>query len=221
MLEPGTFVGGYVIDELCYQGGFAALYRARSTGAQEIVALKVLHRHLATSEEMLRRFQLEADMLARLAHPNLVELVERGDMTTGQPYLVMEWLEGRSLDAELRSAGPCSTTRAAAIVRQLCGALAVAHGQGIVHRDLKTLNVMVVAGGVVKLVDFGIAKQAGVQLTATGKQLGTPYAMAPEQIRGDKDIDARADIYALGVLLHHLVTGQPPFLAGSALEIED
>jgi serine/threonine-protein kinase len=219
-LASGTLVGDYVVEELVSQGGFAELYRARHVRTRQRVAIKVLHASLACVDEMLRRFELEAKILALLEHPNLVRYLAHGDLPTGQPFLVMEWVEGRTLDRVLRDGGAFTVESAVGVVRQLGGALAVAHAAGIVHRDLKALNVIVQPDGVVKLLDFGIAKH-DQRLTSTGRTIGTPYAMAPEQLRGERDVDARVDIYALGVMMFQMVTARPPFVAADPIALGD
>jgi serine/threonine-protein kinase len=157
----------------------------------------------------------------------VVALLDCGELTDGRPYLAMEWLEGRNLSEELAARGYLSAGEALALVEEVAGALAAAHRAGIIHRDLKAQNVMVLAraeGARIKLVDFGIARlldtAPGEGMTTTGHVLGSPIAMAPEQLLG-QEADARADIYALGVLLFQLLTGQLPFQAPTLQEMEE
>jgi eukaryotic-like serine/threonine-protein kinase len=228
LLEPGRLAGGrYLVEEAASRGGFATVYRGTDTATGRPVALKVLHRFLATSREVLIRFQQEAETVARLQHPHVVELLELGELTTGQPFIAMEWLDGRNLDQEIRHRGPLVPADALRVMEELGAALSAAHALGVVHRDLKGANVLAVPQGdwfTVKLVDFGIAKlltpERRRELTSSGRHLGTPSHMAPEQIRS-APVDARTDIYALGIMLHHLVTGQLPFRARTPIEVEE
>lgn len=230
-LPAGTRVGSWVVESLRSRGGFAVVYRARHASSGRAGALKVLHEHLADSPLLIRRFEKEGETLKRLAHPHIVQIHDFGLLPDQRPYLVMEWLEGRTLEEEIRSRGPLSVAETLAILEDLGAALAAAHDAGVVHRDLKASNVIIVPAGdwfVVKLVDFGIAKilaeeanaQGGQGLTSTGSRLGTPHNMAPEQVLG-QPVDARTDIYALGILAFQLLTGRLPFDAPTAIEIEE
>lgn len=223
----GALVGDYVVDELRFKGGFAVIYRAHHGVTGRPAALKVLRRDLAASAEMLHRFHREAETIARINHPNLVAVLGSGELTGGQPYIVMEWLEGRSLDVELRARGPLRPAEALAVMEELGAALGAAHELGVVHRDIKAQNVVCLPRGewfTIKLVDFGIAKlidpKVRSDLTTTGNVVGTPLNMAPEQILGEA-VDARTDVYALGLLLYQLVTGRLPFDGQTSVEIEE
>ncbi|MBM7112162.1 serine/threonine-protein kinase [Archangium primigenium] len=224
-LSAGALVGGYVVEAVHYRGAVATLYRARAVHGPTLAALKVMHPSFATARGALRRFQQEAETLKRLEHPHIVDVREHGTLSDGRPYIAMEWLEGRDLGAELQARGPLSGHEALELLEQVGSALGAAHGAGVVHRDVKAQNVMVAPDGQVKLVDFGVAKllapeDAGTGATSTGLVLGTPLSMAPEQIRGETP-DARTDLYGLGVLLYQLLTGQPPFLGTTQLELEE
>ena len=228
-LSPGAFVGNHVIDELRSRGGFAAVYRATHVTLKRVAALKVLHKSLVTSKTMIQRFQQEAQAANRIRHPNIIDIYEFGELTDGRPFFVMEWLDGNDLEQELRIHGPFSPTEALAVMEDLGAALQAAHDVGIVHRDLKASNVVMVPAGDwyhVKLVDFGIAKLldpeniSSSELTTTGVRLGTPWNMAPEQILGHA-VDARTDIYAAGVLLYQMLTGVLPFRADTPVEVEE
>ncbi|WP_309891596.1 serine/threonine-protein kinase [Archangium sp.] len=228
-LSPGAQVGGYLVERTHYRGGVATLHRAREVRTGAPVALKVMRPQFSTAHGALRRFQLEAETLRRLRHPHIVDILEHGALADGRPFIAMEWLEGRDLAAELAARGPFSAREALEVLEQVGAALGAAHGAGIIHRDLKAQNVMVLpgeSGPRVKLVDFGVVKlltpEAGPGLaqTSTGWVLGTPLSMAPEQLRGEPP-DARTDLYALGVLLYQLVTGRPPFQGTTQVELEE
>jgi hypothetical protein len=179
------------------------------------VAVKILHAELLDDPDMVARMQREARAVARLSHPSLVSAFATGTTDEGRPFLVMEYVDGRSLERELTEVS-MRPERAIRIARQICGALADAHAAGVIHRDLKPANIMLVqrrcAPDLVKVLDFGIAKldrDDGV-LTRAGAICGTPHYLAPEQANGDP-VDPRADLYGVGVLLYRMVTGRVPF----------
>jgi len=216
-----------VVDEVGFEGGFATVYRGRDTASGGPVAIKVLRATLAESSKMIARFQREAEAIRRLAHPGIVRLHEVGETEDGRPFLVMEWLAGRTLLEELRARGPFTVREAVAILEELGAALDAAHALGIIHRDLKAQNVIALPRGdwfKVVLVDFGIAKlrsvEPGVVSLTTQTMLCTPQTAAPEQILGDR-VDARTDVYAAGVLAFQLLTGRLPFKADTAIELEE
>jgi predicted Ser/Thr protein kinase len=223
-LGCGAMVGVYVVDALCSRGGFGTVYRATGP-AGETVAIKLLHRTLAESSTTLRRFQQEVELVRSLAHPGIVEIIDVGDLSDGRPYIVMEWLEGRTLEEVLSSEGAISPTRALAIMEKLCDALSIVHAAGIIHRDLKGANVMVQdsdgADVRIKLLDFGVAKllERDSGLTVQGARIGTPTHMAPEQILGQR-VGPETDIYALGVMLFTMLTGRLPYQAPTPVEVE-
>lgn len=229
-LGAGALVGRWVVERVHYRGPGATLYRAKDVHTGAPAALKVLHPQTAAATTALRRFRREAATLQRLSHPHIVTVLGHGELPDGRPFISMEWLEGRDLAAELAARGPFTADEALEVAEQVGAALRAAHGAGVVHRDLKAQNVVrvSVAGETprVKLVDFGVAKgltpdaPGASTLTHTGVSLGTPLSMAPEQIRGEPP-DARTDLYALGVLLFQLVTGQPPFLGATRHEVEE
>jgi eukaryotic-like serine/threonine-protein kinase len=229
-LAAGTRVGWYVIQAKIASGGGGTVYLAQAAepaSSGQRVAIKVLLRELATSPQALARFQREAEVVKLIDHPNIVAVLEVGGLSDGRPYIVMELVAGENLRAMLRRRGRLSAVEMMQILEPTCSALAAAHGAGVIHRDLKASNISVGEDGtglVVKLLDFGIAKLAQDDpavpgLTVKGSRLGTPYAMAPEQIRGDT-VDERADIYSLGVLVYQILTGSYPFSAPSPQEIE-
>lgn len=227
-LAAGASVASYVVEELRHRGPAATVYRARDRRSGKPVALKVLHLDLLSSGKAWKRFQQEVQTLRGLRHPHIVRCLGSGELWDGRPYLAMEWLNGTSLDQQLKARGPLTAKEIWAVAKQVGSALRAAHARGIVHRDLKAENVMVLPerdGSLVKLVDFGVAKhldawpgRAGI--TSTGFILGTLSCIAPEQIRGDP-VDARTDIYAFGVLLYQMATGQLPFEASSRTELEE
>jgi predicted Ser/Thr protein kinase len=225
-LRTGTRIGGYVVERLIARGGGGTVYVVRHGITLDRFALKVLHGALARSPRMVERFVREVEVVKLLRHPNIVEIHEIDALPDGRPYCVMEYLDGMTLDALLREQGPLAPEDALDLLEPVCAALAAAHRAGIVHRDVKGSNVCVSFGGdrrAVKLLDFGIAKllyddARGAALTSAGRQMGTPSVMAPEQILGDP-VDGRTDVYALGALLHKLLTGRPPFRGESPSEL--
>lgn len=226
-LPPGARAGGYIIESRIARGGCGAVYtawRLDQGRAGPRVAVKVLHGKLAVQPKMIERFVLEVQVVRRLDHPNVVEILDVGALDDGRPFYVMERLEGVTLDGLLRAEGRMSPEQALELLEPVCAALQAAHDAGVVHRDVKASNIFVLDGPSrsVKLLDFGIAKLLdpgeGTGLTTAGRAPGTLSIMAPEQILGGP-IDARVDIYALGVLLHRLLTGRFPFDATSATEL--
>jgi len=226
-LAPGDRAGEYLILGTIASGGCGTVYTAEHRVLGRKAAVKVLHSQLATSPEMVERFVREARVVNRIRHPNIVDIYEFGELGDKRPYFVMELLEGTSLASIVERRGRLTPAQALSYVEPVCDALRAAHAAGVVHRDLKASNVAVVKDGDpprVKLLDFGIAKLVRTApgergLTAVGQRIGTPYAMAPEQIRGGA-IDTRVDIYALGVLLYQLLTGRYPFISGDPVEME-
>jgi serine/threonine-protein kinase len=224
---PIPLAGEYTLTRLIASGGHGSVYEAEHRILGRRAAVKVLHSHLADQGEMLQRFVREARIVNQIHHPHLVDIYDFGMLPDGSPYFVMELLQGRTLSQLLQERGRMSAERALAYLDPVCGALEAAHRTGIVHRDLKASNVMVVEDGErprVKLLDFGIAKviqpePGQVGLTLAGQRLGTAYAMAPEQLRGGP-IHPTTDVYALGVLLFQLLTGHYPFHSKDRMELE-
>jgi serine/threonine-protein kinase len=214
-------VGGkYRLVRLLGEGGMGAVYEARHDMIGRRFAVKFLHAALAGHAEILARFRREAQSAGSLENENIAAVTDFGSADDGAPYIVMEYLDGEDLARILARTGPLSPTRAAHILIQVCRGLVAAHGRGIVHRDLKPENLLVQqrgdGGDLVKILDFGIAKLRATENqadsgTRTGVTLGTPYYMSPEQARGQKELDERADIYALGVILFELLSGQKPY----------
>ncbi len=217
-LPVGAAVAGWRVRAPIASGGFGAVYAVEHETSGAIGALKVLHAHLATSPEIAARMVREAEIIAQLHHPGVVRLLEAGLTDLGAPYLVMELLDGVDLDTVIRDRGRFAPRDALPLFEALCAGLAAAHARAVIHRDLKAANVLLCRDGVdrperVVLVDFGIAKLldgASAELTASRQALGTPASMAPEQIRGGT-VDARTDVYALGALAYHVLTGRMAF----------
>ena len=198
------------VKELIGQGGMGAVYLARQKALDRLVALKLI-RPRENDPTFAERFVREAKAMARLSHPQVVAVYESGE-AGGLPYLVMEYVEGVTLRDAMRER-KLTPAEALAIVPQICDALEYAHSQGVVHRDVKPENILLGRDGRVKIADFGLAKvtdPAGVSLTGTRQAMGTPHYMAPEQWEKPGEVDHRADIYALGVVLYELLTGELP-----------
>ena len=219
---PGERIGSYRIERVLGRGGMGIVYLARHDRLNRPVALKVLPAH--ASADRITRFRREAEVIAALRHPNIVQMFEIGDHD-GQPFLVMEYVPGGSLGEKLAVA-PLRPTEAARLIETIARALAAAHRQGVIHRDLKPANLLLDPPDGPKVADFGLAKfrepdpAAGFE-TDTGVVLGTPGYMAPEQIDGGNDVGPRADVYGLGAVLYECLTGRPPFKAASVLETLD
>lgn len=215
----GSVVDGrYEVQSVLGEGGMGTVYRVRHKALERPLALKALRRDLSKDADLPTRFIQEAKAAAAVEHPNVVQITDFGTLPTGQPYFVMELLEGEALSHIIRDTGRISSSRAVGIAIQIAEALGAAHAAGVIHRDLKPDNVNVRATGhhdVVKVLDFGLAKVAGTsRLTRAGMVFGTPHYMSPEQAAGDPS-DHRVDIYALGVLLFEMITGRLPFEADS------
>jgi serine/threonine protein kinase/tetratricopeptide (TPR) repeat protein len=220
-----TLPGGYVILELVGVGGMGRVYRAEQTNLGRTVAVKIVHPHLMGEESAVARFVTEARAASRLNHPNSVGVIDFGKTQDEQFYLVMEFLRGRDLARVVYDNGPLPMTRIIDVLRQTLAALGEAHALEIIHRDLKPENIIVepmrAGGDFVKVVDFGLAKMkvgAAPSITSPGIVCGTPEYMSPEQGRGDP-IDARSDLYAMGVILFQLLTGRLPFEADSPTHV--
>ncbi len=207
----GRTLGNYQIKEELGRGGMAVVYRAYQPSLNRHVAIKVLPPQLSFDQQFVERFQREAMAAARLRHPGIVVIHDVGHQD-GIYYIVMEYLEGRTLKQVIEQEGPLPAERTVRIVEQVAAALDYAHQQGFVHRDVKPANVFVGKGDHVTLTDFGIAKAASEaeQLTRTGVLMGTPEYMAPEQAEG-RTIDHRTDLYALGIVLYQMLVGRVPF----------
>ncbi|MBI2893243.1 MAG: serine/threonine protein kinase [Deltaproteobacteria bacterium] len=211
--------GKYAVLGGLGMGAVGTVFEAEDLSVGRRVALKILNPQLAGNRELLARFEREARVAVRIAHPNIVEVLDVGRTDDGLPFIVMELLEGQDLYHVLNDGGPMSPVRAIDIAIQTLDALGAAHAAGVVHRDLKPENVFLTQRGqrkdFVKLLDFGIAKcrdafAESTRLTAEGCTLGTPAYMSPEQARGERGLDARSDLYSVGVLLYEMLSGRLP-----------
>ena len=212
-------IPGYAVEAVLGYGGMGVVYQARHLRLNRPVALKMLLSGAYARPDELERFLREAEAVAGLRHPNIVQVYDVGD-ADGRPYFTMELVEGGSLAQQIQGA-PQPVQKAAALTATLADAVHAAHQSGIVHRDLKPGNVLLTADGTPKVTDFGLARrlEGGGRLTLSGAPMGTPSYMAPEQARGDKEaIGPTADVYALGAILYELLTGRPPFRAATAAE---
>lgn len=221
-----TIAGRYEILQKLGEGGMGVVYKAMQTSVERIVALKILHPHMTGNEEALKRFQREAKTTSKLRQANAIHIYDFG-VEGSLSFLVMEYIEGESLDDVIRKSGALELPRVANIVRQVCYALAEAHDLGIVHRDLKPSNIYLSrkrdGSEEVKVLDFGIAKVLGEQqgmtrLTQTGMIIGTPQYMSPEQVEG-LPLDHRSDVYSLGIIMYELLTGETPFQADTPFKL--
>ncbi|RKE20253.1 serine/threonine protein kinase [Streptomyces sp. TLI_171] len=221
--------GRYVLQRLLGQGGMASVHLAYDTVLDRQVAVKTLHTELGREASFKERFRREAQAVARLQHTNIVSVFDSGEDVAPDgsttPYIVMEFVEGRSLkdvlDEQVTTRGAMPNEQALKITAAVLSALEASHDQGLVHRDIKPANVMVSTKGVVKVMDFGIARalQSGVtSMTQTGMVVGTPQYLSPEQALG-KSVDARSDLYSVGCMLFELLSGQLPFDGDSAFSI--
>ncbi|MEW5854251.1 MAG: protein kinase, partial [Myxococcota bacterium] len=216
------------VESLLGTGGMGRVYKARQMSLDKPVVLKILHPHFNDDQQLVQRFQREARAASRLNHPNSISIIDFGQSEDGTLFMAMELLHGRDLFTVLQEDFPLPEERLGRIMVQVCSALAEAHEQNIIHRDIKPENIMVEDRrdhkDYVKVLDFGIAKiqdpsgEEGRALTQQGMVCGTPEYMSPEQARGES-LDPRSDIYALGVLMYQLVTGDIPFKAETAVGI--
>ncbi len=217
----------YEIESMLGEGGMSVVYKARHVLMHKVVAIKFLREHLVGHRTNLARFQQEAQAASHLSHHNIIAVHDFGSTPDGQPYLIMDYLEGMSLGELIHQTGPLPCERALGIFSQICDALGFAHQKSVIHRDIKPSNVMLIKEGEandrVKLVDFGIAKLMpgaeieGQRLTQTGEVFGSPVYMSPEQVTG-QPLDARSDLYSMGCVMYEALAGRPPFVGQNPLE---
>ncbi len=223
----GLLAERFTIEREVGRGGVGIVYRAHDRITDQPIALKVIAIPGVDAGEEAR-FRREGRVLAGLSHPGIVRVVAFGQLDEGMPYVAMEWLEGEDIAQRMRRAS-LSLPESLLVAAQIADALSAAHGAGIVHRDVKPSNIFLVGSHsrenstdacfVAKLVDFGVAAAEDAKLTRTGAIVGTPAYMAPEQARGDGEVDARADLYALGATLFEMITGRPPHIGPTPIAI--
>lgn len=223
-----TIADRYVLEEIIGQGGIGVVYKAKHTLMNRVVAIKMLRSESLRDERNRQRFQQEAQAISSMNHPNIVSVFDFGFTPENHAFLVMDFLDGKDLDTMIQEQGYLTPEEVVPIFTQICDAMTRTHEQNIIHRDLKPGNIIIIKkeGGKpeAKLVDFGMVKfetQSGRQaqaLTQPGEVFGSPYYMSPEQCTGMK-LDARSDIYSMGVLMYEAVTGRPPFLAANMAEM--
>ncbi|MCW2498043.1 Stk1 family PASTA domain-containing Ser/Thr kinase [Jatrophihabitans sp.] len=225
MTQPRLVGGRYELGELIGYGGMAEVHRGRDIRLGRDVAIKVLRPDLARDPSFLNRFRREAQSAAGLNHPSIVSVYDTGEDITPegatQPFIVMEYVEGRTLRDILKAEGRLPARRAMEITADVCGALEFSHRNGLIHRDIKPANVMITNAGAVKVMDFGIARTLADDastVTQTANVIGTAQYLSPEQARGET-VDARSDVYSTGCLLYELVTGVPPFQGDSPVAV--
>ena len=212
------FGSRYQVSRLLGQGGMGAVYQARDTELDRDVALKEIRPDLVDQPDVIARFKREIQLASDITHPNVLRVFDLSE-ANGKRFLTMQYVEGTTLSTRLRRQGVPEISEVVAIFGQLCAALAAAHEKGVIHRDMKPGNVMIDRQGHVLVMDFGLATSLALSgLTQTGTVLGTPHYMSPEQVSG-QTVDSRTDVYALGVMLFQMLTGQLPFQGESTFEI--
>jgi serine/threonine protein kinase len=212
-------IGNYELLEKIAEGGMGAIFKARHRETGQTVAIKIMPQHTASNQVLLKRFEQEFRAASRLNHPNIIRALDYGD-NGSTPYLVMEFVDGESLGQKIERDGKLPEADAIRLIAQVAQGLHRAHKQGLIHRDVKPDNILITTDGQAKLADLGLVKEidADLNLTRTGRGLGTPHFMAPEQFRDAKNADVRCDIYSLGATLYMMVTGVLPFRSTGPLD---
>jgi serine/threonine-protein kinase len=218
-IEAGTIIGGkYRLDGMLGKGGMGSVWAATNVAIGRRVAIKVLIAEMADRDDVKQRFELEAQAAAVIGHPGIVDVLDMGETDDGEPFIVMEHLEGATLKAVFKRLGVFTPGQAVAVAVPVLDALAAAHAAGVIHRDVKPANVFLCTRPtrLVKLLDFGISRFGkSTGLTVTGAAVGTPQYMAPEQVMGEKHIGPEVDLYSVGATLYQLLGGRPPYDADS------
>ena len=211
MIQVGQVLDKYELLERVGQGGMAIVYRGIDRQLKRVVAIKVLHKHLADYQEARDRFEREAQAVAKLRHENILEIYDYAARLEAEAYIVTEFIDGQTLKQFITARPIAFPEVGAMVILQVCRALAHAHAAKVLHRDVKPENIMIRSDGVVKLMDFGISHMVDLErLTVTGQLLGSPAYMAPEHVEG-RPIDFRTDVFAAGIVLYQLAVGRLPF----------
>ncbi|WP_425398389.1 serine/threonine-protein kinase [Aeoliella sp.] len=219
MSDVVQFVGDYEVLETLGSGAAGSAYKARNRETGDMVAVKLMHERMAGQPDIQNRFVREVSVLQKLDHPNVVHYVDCG-LDDGRIYLAMEWLEFGSLDSVLNRRGSLPWREAVEVSMQICDGLDHAHSKGVIHRDLKPANLFLSKDGLVKIGDFGLARDADLhRLTMSGNTVGSCRYMAPEQVRGEEELTGAVDVYALGCLLYRMLSGRAPFDGATIIEI--
>src|SRR5215470_6756512 len=211
-------IGKYDIQKPLGKGAMGMVYLAHDTILERDVALKVMVANIADDPELNERFKREAKAVAKMTHPNVVNVFDLGTHTDGSPYIAMELLKGQDLQKVMRQTPPLDLDRKVAIIVQVLAGLAHAHQAGIVHRDIKPANIFINQDGTVKIMDFGVARLTTASMTGTGNIVGTADYMSPEQVKGAK-VDGRSDIFSVGCMLYELLAGRRPFHSDNLMAI--
>jgi eukaryotic-like serine/threonine-protein kinase len=217
-LPTSRSIGNYELLEKIAEGGMGAVYKGRHRGSNQIVAIKIVPPETAKNAILLKRFEMEFRAASVLDHPNIVKALDYNGI--GTPFLVMEFVDGESLGQRVERDGAIDEVIAVKLIAQVCDGLHKAHKQSLIHRDVKPDNILVDLDGTAKLTDLGLVKdtEAEQNLTRTGRGLGTPHFMAPEQFRNAKNADVKCDVYSLGATLYMMVTGEIPFAKTNPLD---
>src|SRR5580693_594467 len=219
MIQVGQVLDKYELLERVGQGGMAIVYRGLDRSLKRTVAIKVLHKHLSDYQEARDRFEREAQAVAKLRHENILEIYDYAAKADEEAYIVTEFIDGQTLKQFITDRPIAFPEVGAMVVLQVCRALAHAHAGMILHRDVKPENIMIRSDGVVKLMDFGISHMVDLErLTVTGQLLGSPAYMAPEHVEG-RPLDFRTDVFAAGIVLYQLATGELPFRGKNPHEV--